>query len=129
MLFRYTSPFYMLYFFMEQQKVYKTQSGLLQTKCSRAGAAIEYVVLHLKNELALDEKSCKETMDPFGETKHLLVANVSSMGNETVHIEETERYWFAFILYSIKKLTQKNEESGKEEIENTGLTLCRILLF
>lgn len=78
-----------------------------------------------KNELALDEKSCKEAMDLFGETKHLLVANVSSMGNGT--IEEAERYWFAFILYSIKRLTQKNEESEKEEIENTGLTLCRIL--
>ncbi|XP_058744187.1 retinoblastoma-related protein 1-like [Vicia villosa] len=78
-----------------------------------------------KNELALDEKSCKEAVDLFGETKHLLVANVSSMGNGT--IEEAERYWFAFILYSIKKLTQKNEESGKEEIENSGLTLCRIL--
>ncbi|AET02437.2 Retinoblastoma-related protein 1 [Medicago truncatula] len=78
-----------------------------------------------KNELALDEKSCKEAMDLFGETKHLLMANVSSMGNGT--IEEAERYWFAFILYSIKRLTQKNEESEKEEIENTGLTLCRIL--
>lgn len=41
--------------------------------------------------------------------------------------EEAERYWFAFILYSVKRLTQKNEESGKEETENTGLTLCRIL--
>lgn len=78
-----------------------------------------------KNELALDEKSCKEAMDLFGETKHLLMANVSSMGNGT--IEEAERYWFAFILYTIKRLTQKNEESEKEEIENTGLTLCRIL--
>lgn len=73
----------------------------------------------------MDEKSCKEAMDLFGETKHLLMANVSSMGNGT--IEEAERYWFAFILYSIKRLTQKNEESEKEEIENTGLTLCRIL--
>lgn len=78
-----------------------------------------------KNELALDENSCKEAMDLFGETKHLLMANVSSMGNGTT--EEAERYWFAFILYSIKRLTQKNEESEKEEIENTGLTLCRIL--
>lgn len=78
-----------------------------------------------KTELALDEKSCKEAMDLFGETKHLLMANVSSMGNGTT--EEAERYWFAFILYSIKRLTQKNEESEKEEIENTGLTLCRIL--
>lgn len=78
-----------------------------------------------KNELALDEKRCKEAMDLFGETKHLLMANVSSMGNGT--IEEAERYWFAFILYSIKRLTQKNEDSEKEEIENTGLTLCRIL--
>lgn len=92
-------------------------------------------------------------MDLFGETKHLLVANVLSMGNGTVQTnillvwnpfvievfvwihtvyksfqtEEAERYWFAFILYSIKKLAQKNEETQKDEIENTGLTLCRIL--
>lgn len=78
-----------------------------------------------KNELALDEKSCKEAMDLFGETKHLLLANVSSIGNGTT--EEAERYWFAFILYSIKRLAQKNEESRKGETENTGLTLCRIL--
>jgi len=92
-------------------------------------------------------------MDLFGETKHLLMANVSSMGNGTVRMyitlvrnpfvievfiwshevyiyfqtKEAERCWFAFILYSIKRLTQKNEESEKDEIENTGLTLCRIL--
>ncbi|KAG4982654.1 hypothetical protein JHK87_027403 [Glycine soja] len=35
--------------------------------------------------------------------------------------EEAERYWFAFILYSLKKLIQKNEKGGKEDIENTGL--------
>jgi len=43
----------------------------------------------LQNELALDEKSCKEAMDLFGETKHLLMANVSSMGNGTVRMHTT----------------------------------------
>ncbi|KAK7318169.1 hypothetical protein RJT34_02868 [Clitoria ternatea] len=41
--------------------------------------------------------------------------------------EEAERYWFAFILYSIKKLTQKIKDSEKEVAEKIGLTLCRIL--
>lgn len=78
-----------------------------------------------KNGLALDENSYKEAMDLFGETKHLLLANVSSMGSGTS--EEVERYWFAVILYSVKRLTQKNKERGKEETENTRLNLCRIL--
>ncbi|KAJ1413475.1 Retinoblastoma-associated protein, B-box [Sesbania bispinosa] len=78
-----------------------------------------------QNGLALDEKSCKEATNLFGETKHLLQTNVSSMGNGTS--EEAERYWFAFIIYSVKRLTQRNEESGTEETENTGLTLCCIL--
>ncbi|KAK7261728.1 hypothetical protein RIF29_28046 [Crotalaria pallida] len=78
-----------------------------------------------KNGLALDEKSCEDAMKLFGETKHLLLSNVSSVGIGTS--EEAERYWFAFILYSIKRLTQKNEEIGKEETDYTGLTLCRIM--
>ncbi|XP_057721119.1 retinoblastoma-related protein isoform X1 [Arachis stenosperma] len=76
-----------------------------------------------KNGLVLDEKGLKEAMNLLAGTKHLLQANVSSMGNS----EEAERYWFAFILYSIKKLTQKNEAGGKQETDNTGLTLCGIL--
>ncbi|XP_061375616.1 retinoblastoma-related protein 1 isoform X2 [Gastrolobium bilobum] len=78
-----------------------------------------------KNGLALEEKSCKEAINLFGETKHLLLTNISAMGNGTS--EEAERYWFAFILYSVKRLTQKVEESENEETESTGLTLCRIL--
>ncbi|XP_057439591.1 retinoblastoma-related protein-like [Lotus japonicus] len=78
-----------------------------------------------KNGLALDEKSCKEAINLFGETEHILLTYVSSMGNGMS--EDAERYWFAFILYSVKRLTTKNEESGEEETENTGLTFCRIL--
>ncbi|KAE9592790.1 hypothetical protein Lal_00029063 [Lupinus albus] len=78
-----------------------------------------------KNGLSLDEKNCKEAMNLFGETKHLLLSNVSSVGIGTS--EEAERYWFAFILYSIKRLTRKNEETGKEKSDYAGLTLCRIM--
>ncbi|RZC17299.1 retinoblastoma-related protein 1-like [Glycine soja] len=78
-----------------------------------------------KNGLALEEKSCKEAANLFGETKHILLSNFSSMGNGTS--EEAERYWFAFILYSVKKLIQKNDEGEKENTENIGLSLCRIL--
>jgi len=41
--------------------------------------------------------------------------------------EEAERYWFAFISYSVKKLIHNNEEAGKEENVITALSLCRIL--
>lgn len=41
--------------------------------------------------------------------------------------EEAERYWFAFIAYTVKKLINNYEEAGKEENVITGLSLCRIL--
>ncbi|WVZ03209.1 hypothetical protein V8G54_024015 [Vigna mungo] len=82
-------------------------------------------IVAIKNELALEEKSCKEAINLLGETKHILLTNISSMGNGTS--EEAERYWFAFISYTVKKLIHKNEEAGKEENLNSGLSLCRIL--
>ncbi|XP_061351152.1 retinoblastoma-related protein-like [Gastrolobium bilobum] len=75
--------------------------------------------------LSLEENSCRQAMKLFGETKHVLLTNVLSIGNGTS--EEAERYWFSFILYSIKRLTVKNAESEKEETDNNGLTLCQIL--
>ncbi|KAF7836195.1 Retinoblastoma-related protein 1 [Senna tora] len=78
-----------------------------------------------KNGLSLDEESCRQAMKLFTETKHLLLTNISSLGNGTY--EEAERYWFSFILYSVKRLAEKHADSEKEETDGNGLTLCQIL--
>lgn len=41
--------------------------------------------------------------------------------------EEAECYWFSFILYSVKRLAEKNADSEKEGTDSNGLTLCQIL--
>ncbi|KAL3844511.1 hypothetical protein ACJIZ3_001914 [Penstemon smallii] len=55
----------------------------------------------------------------FDETKNLLLANISAVGTGTP--EEAERYWFAFVLYSVRRLSENGGTTGK------GLTLCQIL--
>ncbi|KAI4332948.1 hypothetical protein L6164_017814 [Bauhinia variegata] len=78
-----------------------------------------------KNGLSLDEKSFKRARKLFIETKSILLANISSLGNGTS--EETERYWFSFVLYIVKRLAENNGDSGKEETDNNRLTFCQIL--
>ena len=84
---------------------------------------ISFIILFLwQNELALDEKSCKEAMDLFGETKHLLLANVSSIGNGTVHTNIT-LLWKSFVIevfiwiHKVLNLFRQKKQSG------TGLLL------
>ncbi|KAJ7982383.1 Retinoblastoma-related protein [Quillaja saponaria] len=78
-----------------------------------------------KNGLSLDEKSYGQAMKLFKETRSLLQANITAIGNGMP--EEAERYWFSFVLYSVKRLTEKSGDSEKEEADNNGLTLCQIL--
>lgn len=41
--------------------------------------------------------------------------------------KEAKRFWFAFVLYSIKRLRGKNEDDVKQGTYEKGLTLCQIL--
>ncbi|KAH1255053.1 Retinoblastoma-related protein [Glycine max] len=52
-----------------------------------------------KNGLALEEKSCKEAANLFGETKHILLSNFSSMGNGTVQMNII-LWLFYYLLYA-----------------------------
>ncbi|KAL5700551.1 Retinoblastoma-related protein 1 [Ranunculus cassubicifolius] len=77
-----------------------------------------------KNGLSLDEDMFNEAIKFFKESKHLLSANISAIGTGTT--DEIERYWFGFILYSVKRLSEK-AQSESEEQKTGRVTLCQIL--
>ncbi|KAF7824755.1 Retinoblastoma-related protein 1 [Senna tora] len=77
-----------------------------------------------KNGLSLDEKSFTQAMKLFGETKCLLLTSTSSIGSKPP--EEAERYWFSFILYSVKKLAARSADN-EEEADYKGFTICQLL--
>ncbi|KAE8714740.1 Retinoblastoma-related protein [Hibiscus syriacus] len=78
-----------------------------------------------KNGLSLEEKACSNAMKLFKETKHLLSSNVSAIGSGT--LEEAERFWFSFVLYSFKRLSEKIGENKQHESDESGFSLCHIL--
>ncbi|XP_042501717.1 retinoblastoma-related protein [Macadamia integrifolia] len=78
-----------------------------------------------KSGLSLDENTLTRATELFKESKHLLLANISAVGSGTP--EEIERFWFAFILYSVKRLGEGNTGKVKQETDENGFTLCQIL--
>ncbi|GMH15071.1 hypothetical protein Nepgr_016912 [Nepenthes gracilis] len=78
-----------------------------------------------KNELSLDEKILSETMKLFRDCKHMLLTNMSAIGSNTP--EELERYWFAFILYSVKRLNEMIADDASHGTDKNRVTLCQIL--
>lgn len=87
---------------------------------SEDGALARFTHL-CKSVLSLDEYMFEQAMKLFKQSKHLLSANMSSIGTGTA--EEIERYWFGFILYSVKRLSEKPQL----EKDQTRITLCQIL--
>jgi retinoblastoma-like protein 1 len=41
--------------------------------------------------------------------------------------DEAFRFWFAFVLYSVKRLSEKNGDSEQQGSDDNGVTLCQIL--
>ncbi|KAJ4720414.1 Retinoblastoma-related protein [Melia azedarach] len=78
-----------------------------------------------KNGLSIDENTYSQTLRLFRETKHLFLANISAIGSGTA--EEAERFWFAFVLYSVKRLSEKNGDSIQEGSIDNEFNLCQIL--
>ncbi|KAL3500942.1 hypothetical protein ACH5RR_035391 [Cinchona calisaya] len=79
-----------------------------------------------ENVLSMDETTLTQAKILFNESKHLLSACISAIGTSTP--EEAERYWFAFILFSIKRLAVREAYTSTQgrTVEN-GFTLCHIL--
>lgn len=44
-----------------------------------------------------------------------------------VQPEEAERYWFVFVLYSIKRLSESDSNNSNSDTDEKGVTLCQIL--
>ncbi|KAB1209692.1 Retinoblastoma-related protein [Morella rubra] len=78
-----------------------------------------------KNGLSLNENTCTKAIDLFKETKHVLLTNSSSIGNGTP--DEAERFWFVFVLYSVKRLSEKSGGGEQLGSDDNGFTLCQIL--
>lgn len=94
--------------------------GETGSSVSEDGASARFTHL-CKSGLSLDDYMFEQAMRLFKESKHLLSANMSSIGTGTA--EEIERYWFGFILYSVKRLCEKPQM----EKDQTRITLCHIL--
>lgn len=85
--------------------------------------AMEARFAHLcKNELALDAGITEEAVALFGESKHILLGIMSSVGSGSPEV--TERYWSAFLLYCVSGLCT---EKKKRETEEGGVKLSQIL--
>ncbi|KAK8355696.1 hypothetical protein V6Z12_A05G307400 [Gossypium hirsutum] len=77
-----------------------------------------------KKGLSSDEKTCLGAMKLFKETKHLVSSNVSSAERT---VEEAERFWFSFVLYSLNRLSEKDGDSAQQKSDENRFTLCQIL--
>lgn len=78
-----------------------------------------------KGRLTMDDKALDEAMKLFDQSKHLFLTNSSSLGSGTP--EEAERYWFAFILFSLKRLSHKDAMEDAASNKEIGFNLCQIL--
>ncbi|CAI9093324.1 OLC1v1028798C2 [Oldenlandia corymbosa var. corymbosa] len=78
-----------------------------------------------KSTLSMEDDCTKsEALKLFRESKHLLLSSASNIG--TGLLEEAERYWFAFVLFSVKRLSSREAPHNSSENNNT-FTLCHIL--
>ncbi|KAI3734061.1 hypothetical protein L6452_13522 [Arctium lappa] len=78
-----------------------------------------------KGRLTMDDNPLEEAMKLFNQSKHLFFTNASSLGSGTP--EEAEHYWFAFLLFSLKRLGQRDAAEDATNTNENGLNLCRIL--
>nr|QYW07156.1 retinoblastoma-related protein 1 [Dimocarpus longan] len=78
-----------------------------------------------KNGLLLDENIYDQILKLFKETKHFLSANALAIGSGTP--EEAERFWFAFVVYSVKRLGEKNGDNMHQGSIDNHFNLCQIL--
>lgn len=78
-----------------------------------------------KNQFSLDDKAFSEALRLFTDSKSILLNNVSPIGSTTP--EELERYMFAFVLYTSKRLGERTTSDASEGGNQIGVTLCHIL--
>ncbi|KAJ9702224.1 hypothetical protein PVL29_004118 [Vitis rotundifolia] len=100
--------------------------GVKPVASAEEGGAVEARFTEFcKNGLQLDESTFAQAMKLFEESNHLLsTTSLSAIGNGP---EDSERYWFAFILYSVKRLSEGTAENVQQGNDENGFNLCQIL--
>ncbi|KAH9623773.1 hypothetical protein KSS87_020422, partial [Heliosperma pusillum] len=78
-----------------------------------------------QNQFSLDEKIYTDALKVLRESKNILPTNMSPIGSNTP--EEMERYLFAFVLFTVKRLGETSPGVAIEAANQRGLTLCQIL--
>ncbi|XP_009774792.1 retinoblastoma-related protein 1 isoform X3 [Nicotiana sylvestris] len=78
-----------------------------------------------KNGLSMGESFVTEATKLFNDSKHLLLSNNSAIG--VITQEGVERYWFVFVLYSVKRLSEKEAGNSSNGNEGNAFSLCQIL--
>ncbi|KAG7945905.1 hypothetical protein I3843_14G011500 [Carya illinoinensis] len=109
---------------MEDAKPSHATATILHSSSGNMDPAEARFTEFCKDGLSLNEIICTKAMKLLKETKPLLT-NSSVIGNGTP--EEAERFWFAFVLYSVKRLSEKNGDSEQLGSDDNGFTLCQIL--
>ncbi|KAI7997457.1 Retinoblastoma-related protein [Camellia lanceoleosa] len=96
----------------------------------RRGASVDAQFAYFcKTGLSLNETTYTEAMKLFSENKHLCTT-ISAIGTGMCFAHEpegAEHYWFAFVLYSVKRLSETNADDSSQGTGGDGFTLCRIL--
>ncbi|XP_068343478.1 retinoblastoma-related protein-like [Pyrus communis] len=110
---------------MEDTKPEVSASNNSNSESSDSGPVQDRFTDLCKNVLSLDKNSYTQAAKLFKETKHLLISNASAIGNGTP--EEAERIWFAFVLYSVKTLSNKNSDNSQKSSDDNGFSLFQIL--
>nr|GMD72812.1 retinoblastoma-related protein 1 isoform X1 [Ipomoea batatas] len=78
-----------------------------------------------KNELRMDGGALVQATKLFSDSKNILLKNVSAIGIGTP--EDAERYWFAFVLFSVKKLNGREADNSNHDTDGFGFNLCQVL--
>lgn len=78
-----------------------------------------------KGKLTMDDNVLEQAMKLFNQSTHLFLTNASTLGSWTP--EEAEHYWFAFLLFSLKRLSQKDATEDAANTNKNDFNLCHIL--
>ncbi|CAD5177634.1 unnamed protein product [Musa acuminata subsp. malaccensis] len=95
---------------------------LISSADDRGGDRIVDRFADLCKGLALGGNTEREAMNVFKEGKNLFFASVTSFGSRSP--EEIGRYWSAFVLYCVRRLSTGEAQEGQKE---GRITLCQIL--
>lgn len=91
-----------------------------RTECESGSSVAARFAQFCKNDLRLDEDDfMEEATKLFNDNMNFMLTNLGAIGAATV--DEAERYWFAFTLYSVRRLSKSIRTREK------GLSLCQIL--